>query len=139
MRYVAVHLYADVEHRDFRKFRLSRDAPSYPTNEDEVIAPSPKKKSKYIGWMLDNDYSEGDGKDGEDCNAAWGRVADKGDDKDGKDGHGGDDSNDSYDDSNNDFDTPKRRNKKLAKPKQCNKNWPNVACTKKGKQQSTLI
>ncbi len=49
MRYDAVHLYADVEHRDFRKFRLPRDAPSNPANEDEVIAP-PKKKIE-IYWV----------------------------------------------------------------------------------------
>jgi hypothetical protein len=55
-----------------------------------VIAPSPKKKSKHIGWMLDNDYSEGDGKDGK--------------------GNADDDS----DDSGDDFVTPKR-NKKTAK------------------------
>ena len=55
MQYDAIHLYADVDHRDFRKFRLPRDAPSNPTNEGEVITPSPKKKSKHIGWMLDDD------------------------------------------------------------------------------------
>lgn len=86
MRYDAVHLYADVEHRDFWKFRLPRDAPSNPANEDEVIAPPPKTKTKHIGWMLDDDYSEGD--DGDD----------------GEDGNADDDS----DDSGDDFVTPKR-------------------------------
>ena len=64
MRYDAVHLYADVEHRDFRNFRLPRDAPSNPANEGEVIAPLPPKKEKYIGWMLDdNDSEDDDGND----------------------------------------------------------------------------
>ena len=93
------------------------------------VVPFPKKKSKHIGWMLDNDYSEGDGKEGEDCNAARGRVAPGGGD--------GDDSDDSDDNSDDDFVTPKRRNKKLAK--RATKNWPNVSRAKKGKQQSTLI
>jgi hypothetical protein len=93
MRYDAVHLYAAAEHRDFWKFRLPRDAPSNPANEDEVIAPPPKKKLKYIGWMLDDDYSEGDNGN------------------DGEDGDADDDSDDSGDD---DFVTPKR-NKQPAK------------------------
>jgi hypothetical protein len=49
MQYDAVHLYADVEHRNFRKFRLPRDAPSNPANEDKVIAPPPKKRK--INWV----------------------------------------------------------------------------------------
>ncbi len=49
MGYDAVHLYVDVEHRDFRKLRISRDASSNPTNEDEVIAPPPKKNKIY--WV----------------------------------------------------------------------------------------
>ena len=45
MQYNAVHLYADVKHRDFRKFRLPCDAPSNPSNKrGRGDHPLPKKE-----------------------------------------------------------------------------------------------
>ena len=152
MQYDAVHLYADVDHRDFQKFRLPCDATSNTAIEDEVIAPSPKKKSKHIGWLLHDDYSKEEDDDGEDGHAAMGRVA-PGGNKDGDDGDNvdnGDDSDERYDDFVTSFVTPKRRNKQMNKPKRRNKKLVK-RCTRKkrkttinpdaqkGRRKSTLV
>ena len=60
MQYDAVYLYADVNHANYKKYSLPPDAPTNPENEDEVIAPVQKKRTKIAAWRLDDDGKDND-------------------------------------------------------------------------------